>query len=64
MASLIFFSLLKVFTALISPMVPMEMRSSVSTPVFSNFLAMYTTSRKLCSMSLFLAHSWVGDKRA
>ena len=37
------------------PMVPMEIRSSTPTPVLSNFFAMYTTSRRLCSMSSFLA---------
>ena len=39
-ASLIFFSGQKVLTALISPMVPMEMRSSIPMPVVSNFRAM------------------------
>ena len=41
----------KVFTALISPMVPMEIRSSIPIPVDSNFLAIYTTSRRLCVIS-------------
>lgn len=61
MASFIFFSGLKVFTALISPMVPMEIKSSVLTPVFSNFLARNTTRRRLCSMSLFLDSSLSRD---
>lgn len=37
----------KVFTALIKPMVPMEIRSSTPMPVDSNLRAMYTTSRRL-----------------
>jgi len=41
----------KVFTALISPMVPMEIMSSMPADGVSNFLAMYTTSRKLWVMS-------------
>lgn len=47
-ASLILRSTLNVFTALMSPMVPMEMRSSTFTAGDSNFFAMYTTSRRLC----------------
>ena len=39
-ASLIFLSGLKVLIALISPMVPMEIKSSTPTLVLSNFLAM------------------------
>ncbi len=46
-ASFMFFSGLKVFTAFISPMVPMEIRSSTLAPGLSNFFAMYTTSRRL-----------------
>ncbi len=42
-----FFSTRKVFTALMRPMVPMEIRSSTLAPGLSNFLAMYTTSRRL-----------------
>ena len=57
MASLIFFSGEKVFTALIKPMVPMEMRSSRLMPVDSNFLAMYTTSRRLWTISCCRASS-------
>ena len=56
---MIFFSGLKVFTALMRPMVPMEIRSYAWTPVFSNFRAMNTTSRRLCSMSRFRAASLV-----
>ena len=37
----------KVFTALISPMVPMLIMSSAGTPLLSYFLARYTTSRRL-----------------
>ena len=37
----------KVLTALIRPMVPMEMRSSIPTLLDSNFLAIYTTRRRL-----------------
>ena len=37
----------KVFTALMSPMVPMLIISSAGTPLFSYFLARYTTSRRL-----------------
>ena len=40
----------KVFTALISPMVPMLTKSSAGTPLFSYFLARYTTSRRLWGM--------------
>ena len=39
-ASLMFLSERKELIALMSPMVPMEMRSSLSTPVFSNFCEM------------------------
>ena len=46
-----FLSALKVLIALIRPMVPMEIRSSTPTQVLSNFLAIYTTSRRLCSIS-------------
>ena len=42
---------LKVFTALMRPMVPMEIRSSMLMPVFSKRLEMYTTRRRLCSIS-------------
>ena len=47
----------KVFTALISPMVPMLIMSSAGTPLLSYFLARYTTSRRLCSMSREAASS-------
>ena len=56
-ASLIFLSGLNVLIALISPIVPMEIKSSTPTPVLSNFFAMYTTSRKLCSIKSFFALS-------
>ena len=36
----LFFEILKVLTAFIRPRVPIEMRSSVSSPVFSNFFTM------------------------
>ena len=52
-----FLSARKVPTALMSPMVPMEIRSSIPTPVFSNRRAMYTTSRRLCSISSLRASS-------
>ena len=50
-ASLIFLSGLKERIALISPIVPMEIRSSMPTPELSNRLAMNTTRRRLCSIS-------------
>ena len=49
-----FLSALNEFIALIRPIVPIETRSSMPIPVFSNFFEMYTTSLKLCSMSIFL----------
>ena len=54
-ASFMFLSGLKVFIAFISPIVPIEMRSSTPTPVLSNFFAIYTTSLRLCSIRLLLA---------
>ena len=39
-ASLIFFVLLNVLIPLIRPIVPIEIKSSTPTPVFSNFFAM------------------------
>lgn len=47
MASLMFRSIRKVFTALTRPMVPMEIKSSTLAPRLSNFFAMYTTKRRL-----------------
>ena len=47
----------KVDTALMRPIVPMEMRSSMPIPVFSNRRARYTTNRRLRSMSVCLARS-------
>ena len=41
----------KVFTALISPIEPIEIRSSIPVPVDSNFFAIYTTSLRLCTIS-------------
>ena len=46
---------LKVVTALISPMVPIEIRSSVSSPVPWYFLTTCATSRRLCSIRIFFA---------
>ena len=46
-----FLSALKVFIALISPIVPIDIRSSIPIFVFSNFFAMYTTSRRFLSTS-------------
>ena len=40
----------KVLTAFISPIVPIEIISSMPAVGVSNFLAMYTTSRRLCVM--------------
>ena len=48
------FSGLYVLTALISPIVPMDIRSSVSGPE-ANFLTIWATRRRLCSISRFLA---------
>ena len=45
----------KVFTALIRPMVPVEIKSSMPMQVFSNLRAIYTTSRRLCSINVPLA---------
>ena len=52
-----FLSGLKVWMALMRPIVPIEIRSSMWMPVFSNRRAMYTTSRRLCSMSREAASS-------
>ena len=54
-ASFIFFSELNVFTPFISPIVPIEIKSSIPIPVFSNFLAIYTTNLRFLSTSSFLA---------
>ena len=45
----------KVFTALISPMVPMEIRSSCGTALLSYLRARYTTRRRLRVISRSLA---------
>ena len=50
-ASFIFFPASNVFTAFISPIAPIDIRSSIFTPVFSNLRAMYTTSLRLRSIS-------------
>ena len=54
----------KVFTALISPMVPMEIISSLGTPLLSYFLARYTTSRRLWVISSSRAAASPADMRA
>ena len=46
-ANLIFLLGQKVFTALIRPIVPIDIRSSTLEVVFSNFLAIYTTNLRL-----------------
>lgn len=51
-ASFVPFPVWKLSIALIRPMVPMEMRSSRSSPVLSNFLTMCATNLRLCSISL------------
>ena len=56
-ASFIFFSVLKVFTPFINPIVPVEIKSSSPTPVFSNFLAIYTTSLKFLSTNVCFTSS-------
>ena len=56
-ASLIFLSGSNVLIAFINPIVPIEIKSSTPTPVLSNFFAIYTTRRRLCSISIFLACS-------
>lgn len=38
-------------------MVPIEIKSSIPTPVFSNFFAIYTTNLKFLSTNVFLASS-------
>ena len=57
-ASFIFFSGLNVFIPFMRPIVPIDIRSSTHTPVFSNFFARYTTSLRLCSISCFFACSF------
>ena len=41
--------------ALINPMLPMLIKSSKSVSTFSNFLAIYTTNLKLCTIKVSLA---------
>ena len=53
-ASLIFLSELNVFTPFISPIVPIDIKSSIPIPVFSNFFAMYTTSLRFLSTKICL----------
>ncbi|MPN37149.1 hypothetical protein SDC9_184665 [bioreactor metagenome] len=48
---------LNVLTALIKPIVPIDIKSSTSIPVFSNFLDMYTTSLKFRSIKTVLTLS-------
>ncbi len=50
-ASLMFLLVSYVLIAFISPIVPIDIKSSIPVPVFSNFLAMYTTSLKFLSTS-------------
>ena len=47
--------MLNVFTLFASPIVPIEIKSSIPIPVFSNFLAIYTTNLKFLSTSICLA---------
>ena len=59
-ASLMFLSERKVFTALMSPRVPMEMRSSMFTPAVGGLsyrLAMKATNRRFRSMRVCRAAS-------
>ena len=48
-------SILKVLIALISPIVPIDIKSSKLLIFVSYRLATYTTKRKLCSIKIFLA---------
>ena len=59
-----FLSARKVLMALMSPMVPMEIRSSMLMPVFSNRRAIYTTSRRFRSMSVCRACGSPCSRRA
>ena len=59
-----FLSERKVLIPLMSPMVPMEIRSSMFTPVDSKRRAMKTTSRRLCSISSRLASRSPSSNRA
>ena len=52
-----FLSVLKVLTPFINPIVPIDIKSSIPIPVFSNFFAMYTTNLKFLSTKVFLALS-------
>ena len=54
-ANFIFLSALNVFTPFISPIVPIDIKSSIPIPVFSNFFAIYTTNRKFLSTNICLA---------
>ena len=56
-ANFMFFSVLNVFIAFISPIVPIDIKSSMPTPVFSNFFAIYTTSLKFLSTKVCLTVS-------
>ena len=56
-ASLIFLPVLNVLIDFIKPIVPIEIRSSIPIPVFSNFLAIYTTNLKFLSTNSCLTDS-------
>ena len=58
-----FLSGLTVFIPLIKPIVPMAIKSYTPTPVLSNFFAMYTTSLRLCSISIdSVSYTHIADK--
>ena len=46
---------LKVFTPFIKPIVPIDIKSTIPIPVFSNFLEIYTTNLKFLSTKTCLA---------
>ena len=52
-----FLSGLKVLIDLMSPIEPIEIRSSTPMPVLSNFFAIYTTRRRLCSIRVAFVNS-------
>ncbi len=60
-ASLLPFSALKVFTAFISPMVPMDIKSSISSPHPMYFLDTCATRRRFLSIRVCLA-IWAASK--
>ena len=63
-ASFICFSGLKLFIALISPIVPTDTMSSISMPVLSYFFDKNTTKRRLRSTSVSRASLSPAAKRA